>query len=516
MALLDDILDQTLAEPQCARGWHRLIAAWNESPDDAARQRVRQRLTEFRVADARAEILRLTFLSRVTDDVRYADQAAAQVLSVEPVNPDRLAAFMAHGWLAALKHQPGRAEFVAALQRAQLPPLALRLARCAAAWRPATLAPRLPRRIERVAIVCPYVGDAIHTPSVMTASQCEVLVRAGCRVHVFACQELQPPETDMYRGDASRVVLASFDPDYWRHALPQGASLSYSDVRLSLAQRCRDMLPKIIDFDPDAVLLIGLYSALAAALHAVRPVVGLNVHSLPPLAPVDVWLSADEPGTAHPLAGWHGAFAAPLAHFHPYRMKRPLGHWPLTRADLGLADDALVWLTVGFRLEAEVSGPWAAQMLELLARTPGAVWLLVGGAGRLPAALAQAPAGQVRTWPTRADIAAVMHLADIYVNPPGMGGGFSVAEAMAVGLPALSLADSDGGDKVGELALADPAAYVERLAALCASRALRAEMGGQLSARFAERFDLAASGASLLAAFAAAADAAAPRLSACE
>jgi len=511
--LADDLLDQALAEPQSAQSWHRLFQCLAATPVPAQWQPVLERVAGIALDDPRAESLRLTFLRDVTGDARYAAQAAAAVLSIEPPNADRLAAFMAYPWLCALTTEADRASFVAALVGARLPEMAARLARCASALLPARLAPRVPQAIEHIAVIAPSLGDCHHPAGVMVASQCEILARAGCRVHVFSAEELQVPDISLFRGSTARVQLPPPDTQHWLNALPAGTNLSISDSRFSLKQRWRDMFPAIAQFDPDAILLVGLYSPLAAALYAVRPVVGLSPHTLPPLAPLDVWLSADEPNALPPATAWSSAFAAPLKHSHPYRIKGPQGPWSVTRAELGLAEDAVVWLTVGARLESEVGGAWAARMLELLARHPEVVWLLVGGAGNLPPALTNAAAGRVRSLAARSDIGGILALSNIYVNPPRMGGGFSVAEAMAQGLPVLSFAGSDGGDKVGELAVTAMDTYLERLAALTTNPGLRAETGRTLRARFDQRYDLAASGPSLMAAFEQAAAAARERLS---
>ena len=140
-------------------------------------------------------------------------------------------------------------------------------------------------------------------------------------------------------------------------------------------------------------------------------------------------------------------------------------------------------------------------MMDELKIRPHVVWLLVGGNGQLPPALAQAPREQMRVLSIRPDIGGILQLSDIYVNPPRMGGGFSVAEAMAAGLPVVSFADSDGGDKVGDLALGSMDDYMQRLAVLTSTPALRGEIGQALRARFDQRCDLAASGPSLMAAF---------------
>ncbi|TRZ93040.1 MAG: glycosyltransferase, partial [Rhodocyclaceae bacterium] len=201
---------------------------------------------------------------------------------------------------------------------------------------------------------------------------------------------------------------------------------------------------------------------------------------------------------------------------HPWRVKHSGKQWRITRAEFGaefgLNEKAVIWVTAGFRLEHEIKGEWASRMLHLMSRHPDVVWLLIGGEGTLPPALLAAPPGRVGALATRNDLPGILRICDIYVNPPRMGGGFSVAEAMAEGLPVTSFAGSDGGDKVGELALPHMNAYMERLAALTKYRGLRRDMGQALRQRFAERFDVETSGPALVAACRKAADLARARL----
>jgi glycosyltransferase involved in cell wall biosynthesis len=236
----------------------------------------------------------------------------------------------------------------------------------------------------------------------------------------------------------------------------------------------------------------------------------MSVNSVPPIAPVDVWLTADT--APERKAVWGGIFAPPQPVYHPWRVRRSRTQWPVTRASLGLSEAAVVWITAGFRLEHEIRSGWADRMLQLISRYAQVVWLVIGGEGKLPQALLQAAPGRVRSLATRSDLSGILRICDIYVNPPRMGGGLSVAEAMAEGLAVTSLTGSDGGDKVGELALADTDAYMERLAALTESPGLRAATGQALRRRFDERFDLEASGPPLLAACRQAADLASARL----
>jgi hypothetical protein len=499
MTLLLDALDRCLKNPRCASRWHGLMAVWEACPDRTARQTAIDVLKDLPDGDACTDVLRLTFMARATGESRYEHAAAARVLAIEPEDEDRLAAFMAFRWLSALQDLAGRTEFMAALTDGQVPEMAVRSMRGSVATIPAGFLPRIPGEIKRIAVVVPYVGHQFHTPSMMAVEQCAVLAREGRQVRIFSAQELTPPDAAQFRGDGRDLKLPPLNAQVWGKLLPAGVSMAISDSRYSLQGRWRKLMPVLAEFDPDAVLVVGLFSPLAAALHTLRPVVGISVNSVPPITPVDVWLCADP--KARQEEAWGGIFPSPLPVYHPWKLRRSTREWSVRRTDLGLDSGAIIWITVGFRLEHEIRGDWASRMLHLMLCHPNVVWLLVGGEGKLPEALQSAPPGRIRALATRDDLPDVLRCADIYVNPPRMGGGFSVAEAMAEGLPVTSLSGSDGGDKVGELALPDIDAYMERLAALTSNPLLRKKTGEALRARFSELFDLDASGPPLLAAF---------------
>jgi glycosyltransferase involved in cell wall biosynthesis len=498
MTLLLDALDRTLKEPRCAQRWHGLMAIWLETREQAVRRSVLNVLENLPECDARADILRLTFLARAAGESRFENAAAARVLAVEPSDPDRLAAFMAFQWLSALQNLDGRADFTAALSAGRVPEMAEHLMQSASRTIPPGFPPRAPDDIQRIAVVVPYVGHQFHTPTVMAVEQCAVLAREGRQVRIFSAQELTPPNASLFRGDGRELLLPPLNARAWQSLLPPGVGMTISDTRFSLEGRWRNLMPIMAGFDPDIVLLVGLYSPLAAALHTVRPAVGISVNTVPPIAPVDVWLTGN-PALAGPET-WGEIFPPPLAVFHPWRVRRSKQPSQVTRAELGLDDKAVIWITAGFRLEHEIKGEWASRMLQLMSCHPQVVWLLVGGEGGLPFALQSAAPGRVRALATRNDLPGIFRCSDVYVNPPRMGGGFSVAEAMAEGLPVTAFTDSDGGDKVGELALPDMNTYMERLAALTENRSPRKDAGDALRQRFAERFDIDSSGPALLAA----------------
>lgn len=91
-----------------------------------------------------------------------------------------------------------------------------------------------------------------------------------------------------------------------------------------------------------------------------------------------------------------------------------------------------------------------------------------------------------------------MRCTDIYVNPDRLGGGFSIAEAMAEGLPVVALSDSDGGDKLGPAAALNLEDFFVKLHILVADVVARRQMGHAMKARFSQTLDLNQSGPSLI------------------
>jgi glycosyltransferase involved in cell wall biosynthesis len=248
------------------------------------------------------------------------------------------------------------------------------------------------------------------------------------------------------------------------------------------------------------VMFIGLNSPLVSALYQARPVLGLCVHAMQPMTPVDVWLTADKSQDGIAGAMWAPLLPPALGHYHPFRIQLKPAGADVPRGELGLRDDAMVLLSVGARLHAEIDGSWAGRMVALLQRYPNVQWLMVGGAAVRPAALLMLPEEQVPVLPHRDDIRSVMRTADIYVNPPRVGGGFSVAEAMAEGLPVTAMQHSDGGDKIGDAAAASLDAYFADLEALLADAELRRGRGASMQALFAQTLNLETSANSLRAA----------------
>jgi hypothetical protein len=496
---LTEALDQTLANPAASHCWHHLFDLCGDV-DREVRSSIQEFLEERIPAAGVPGFFCATFLAGLTGNTAYVAEAGRIVQTIEPFDAERLVSFLVYQWAVALRSQMDRSGFVQHLRQASLPEIVSQAGENLAnkiSERPAL---RKFCRVGRVALVTPYISNSNHTPTTVAFNHARLLIEHGLDVHIFSAQDTKPAQMHNYLGNKGTIIVTSPDVGELRSLIPDKLTVTFSIEHLSLMQRWAEMLKLVSAFDPDLVFFVGLFSPLITPLYQTRPVLGLNIHSVQPMAPVDVWLTSRTELSNQISHTWGPALPGAWGFHHPYRValkatpENPLQH------DLGLPKDACVLITVGYRLPREITGTWARQMAQLLKTHPDIVWLLVGGEGLLPPALAEVAYGQLRLIPNQSAMKILFRCSDIYINPPRMGGGFSVAEAMAEGLPVVSYAHSDGGDKIGTAAVACDAEYFSRLESLLHNSDLRKQEGMEMRKLFSQKLDLQKSGPSLLAA----------------
>jgi glycosyltransferase involved in cell wall biosynthesis len=496
--LLSDALERVLCNPGAAHVWRHLAQRFSIA-DPAQKKMVLALLQQHAPGDGVAGFLRATWCASLTGELHFCQQAGRIVQSILPFDPHRIAAYLVYVWAKRLPQVQGVAAFIETMHGASFPQLVRQLGQHLQADCSARPPLRTIDTVRRVALIAPQMGPHSHAPTGLALDHAALLKANGIDCELFCGQEFNVPGLPDYLGNGENVILGEANIGQWSHRVHGDLGVHMVDGRLSLMHRWRSLLGAIAAFDPDLVLLVGLYSPLMHALYASRPVLGLSVHATASIAPTDVWLCADPALAGSTANPWSPQMPDSLAWHHPFRVRIKAPSAPVTRAALGLADDACVLVSVGYRLDQEITGDWARRMVATLQAQPSARWLLVGG-GPVPAALAGLAPSQMLMLPHQDGLAALYACCDVYVNPPRMGGGFSVAEAMAAGLPVLAYAGSDGGSKIGAAAHADEAAYFAHLTALLQNPALRREQGTALRKLFADTLDLDQSGPSLLAA----------------
>ena len=490
MALALDALESAHRLPTAPLLWQALTQQ-GLNLDPSGRRSLAEQVARSPCSSAAAEWLRCSALAHLTNDNRWLARQAA--CADATFTADALMSFLGLVWGKALLQARSHQAFAQLLIDAE----ASRLQRLVAAQfaaQPAHPRSDLPRAAgapRRVAVYTPEIGGLQHGGTALTLRTMQLLVQQGCIVHAFSAKEVSIPHTACYHGGKEFIEPLPVQIDVLQMPSGHDVHLTVWDHRFSLRSRFDKALQAIWGFAPDLVLFVGLLSPLVYALHARWPVLGLSVHALPPLVPVDVWLSANPAADAVP---WPEV-PPPLGVAFSYRFV-PAG--PVTAIDrhaAGLPAQGTWLVTAGFRLEREIVSPWSEQMLAWLDAHPGAHWLLIGAAegGPLPSL---PPHPRIHLRPPQHHLAPWLATCDIYVNPPRVGGGGSVAMAMEQGLAVLTLADGDAADKVGNCAVRTVDAYFERLSAWAEHADQRRAVGNALRERFQARLDITSQAAS--------------------
>ncbi|MFZ6802166.1 glycosyltransferase [Undibacterium sp. Di24W] len=494
--LLEDALARTLKNPTASFGWHRMVTLLRRLADARLSLQVERAILARVDEHGYAGFLRASFLDVLTGRPEYLAQGGRVLLSLPEFDPDRAVIFFQSSWQRVLLDIPDRASFYARLSAISLPEIAARLNQHVQQLP----APKLPSRpistIRKVALIAPLLTNLKHPPTLMALQQARCLRQCGYQVVLYAAQEMLGPDSEHYLGSGIVHQTPQFVTQGWEHYLGLGGQVMTGDVRFSISQRWLSLVTHMAQFDPDLVMTVGLYSGLLAMLYSQRPVLGLGVNSLAPISPSDLWLTAQKDLHDSTFSAWGTAGHNGVAFYHPYRLDRPVTLLPVNVTSLEWNVDHVVLTTLVSEAEARISGAWANGMCQVLARFPQIRWLIVGGNGQLPSALAGV-AAQVRCVPFCADALKYLSCTHVYVNPPMMGGGFAVAEAMAAAVPAVSMRDTDGGDKLGAAAVSDLPSYFELLQRLIQDAGYRQTMGLQLQTHFNQALDLAQAAPSL-------------------
>ncbi len=477
--LAHDVLHTVKTWPEHAPAWWRLTGCIDGLGEEL-KARFLAQVHALQFASPQAQWFKHSALHYLSGNNEFLVRQAE--LAPGLPDPERWMTLVNLVWWNALSRASDRNAFRRMLLDAHLPQLLDSLGR-GLARAPGGSVPRL--GVKRVAIFAQHLSTGHHAATALTFDLRALLEGAGIDTRVFASQELSLPGMSGYSAGGWVSSLAPIDPATWQLRIPGQAAVTVADVRFSVSARWNSLERTITSYDPDVVLFVGFFSPLIWALRQRYPVLGMSLHTLPPLAPVDLWLAADpQPGARH---DWPELARPATVHF-PFRF------WPTavsiaSRSEIGVRDDSVLLVTCGGRLEPETLAGWIDDVIGFLDEQPQVEWLLVGLAESQCGRFEQKHA-RIRVLPQRADLAGWIRLSDLYLNPPRVGGGASVAMAMELGVPVVSMAGGDGGDKIGALAVQSAGAYRQRLSEWVADTAKRTQAGEHLKAKFRDELDI--------------------------
>lgn len=132
-----------------------------------------------------------------------------------------------------------------------------------------------------------------------------------------------------------------------------------------------------------------------------------------------------------------------------YKLEEPLKRY--RKSDFGIPDSDYVITIVGTRLYDEIKEPFITIMKAILEKEPSVTYVFMGNFDHFEEKqrLIGDP-DRVRYIGHQSDLRGALNIADLYLNPPRTGGGTSAAEALAEGVPVISLGNCDVAYTSGE------------------------------------------------------------------
>ncbi|MES2072363.1 MAG: glycosyltransferase [Pseudomonadota bacterium] len=500
LLLLSDAIDRTVANPTASHCWLHLMERMRSVSRPDVLDEVLRALQSLIPDQGLSGYYLATFLDIATGDPKFLAKAVGFLKTITPQDPDRLAAFFHIAWQRALLYSNNRLSFTQTLSGIDLPYLSILIGNHLAKHVVVRPRARPIQQMSKVAIIAPQLTNPQHPPTQMALDQAVTLIQNDIEVSLFSCQETVGPDFVHLVGTGANNTPQAMSLAAWVKSVGTEPKIYASDQRFSLMRRWLDMSNSIEVFDPDLVIFVGLHSGLISSLYKNYPVLGLGTNSISPMVPTDVWLTAQARLADTISQPWGGSFPESQAWHHPYRVRRKVASGVFPWDSLGLSQGTIVLASIGGHLDVSISGMWAERMRAVMDKHPELVWAIVGGEGLLPPALESLSQDRLRLIPYTSQVLSLLGNCHIYLNPPAMGGGFAVAEAMSVGLPVLSFAESDGGDKVGSAAIVGMDEYFDWLEALIKDPDLRTKAGKEMQERFDRALDLDLAGPSLLAA----------------
>lgn len=479
MSLALDAFESVKRSPTSSLLWQHLSVLICAIEEDARAAWVNV-IAEHPFESGDAQWLRCSALAYISRDSTWLVRQAA--LAEKLTTPDAVMTLLGLACYHALAHASQQLEFVSLMQALD----ASRLQKLSVGHLSgqSVVHRSEPGAKLRVAVYTPQIANIRHGGTLFSIN---VISALGCFVEdirAFTAQETSIPAIGSYHGGAEFLKPLPIEKESLKLKTSGNFQLILPDTQFSLRSRFDQILHEIHSYAPDVIVFVGLMSPLVFKLYEHYPVVGLSVHALPPIAPVDVWLSADPQFDA---ACWPGV-PVPQVFPFPYRFWPAGQAVPIDRAAVGLPANGTLLVTAGFRLETEITSPWREQMLRFLNAHPEVHWLLVGVAESIESEALPQHSRVYRIVP-QAKLEAWLAMSDIYVNPPRIGGGGALAMAMEQGLAVATFANSDGGDKVGCYALGTMDEYFAQLDTWVSNPAARRQAGYALKAWFHARLD---------------------------
>lgn len=345
---------------------------------------------------------------------------------------------------------------------------------------------------KKVALIAGQLLSTKHSPTLAILNRAKYLKKySNCKVKIFV--------DDMFVYSSGEVAFpyvfssaeaSSLNELHKNFLKEEMVDIYYSKPNISRQDRIIDFIKEVNKFRPDVILNIGNdYSIPSALLYPYYPIFSQRISGIPVTKWSDIYLGSKVDFSAYnmQLSCKYINPSIGIDEFSP-----PLGI--VKRSSYQIQEDDFLLVTVGNRLDIDISKEFVKLITSFLKGKRKVKWLLVGPLKNRVVKEEIQPyinKGQIIRIEYEKDLAALYKICDVFVNPIRKGGGFSGLLAMKMGIPIVTQSgDGDVTLHVGqENAVEGKKGYLSELQKLYIDQVYRGEKGQRLKKKYEEKIN---------------------------
>lgn len=309
--------------------------------------------------------------------------------------------------------------------------------------------PSLPNKktdndIKRIAIVTGQLLSINHAPTKWAIDYTNNLIKyyPELKVNIFVDDVFHYSPNEVFWTHSYASAKSSELRNEHKNYLHSNITVHYSDSNLERERRLLKDTTEMIKYNPDVIFKIGApYSLATDLLYDYFPVVSMTVGGAEDSPFVDVFTGGHTNKTIQQEYRTQNIYDRKYIQ-HTIGFDFPDKIKPKKRNAYKIENNDFVMVTVGNRLEVEMTEEFIDIVCSFLNQSVATKWLIVGTKNLAYIDLKYKDlvrASKIIYVPYEKDLYSLYKICDVYVNPFRKGGGNSGAMAMKAGLAVVSL-----------------------------------------------------------------------------
>lgn len=297
---------------------------------------------------------------------------------------------------------------------------------------------------------------------------------------------------------ASSCDLANEHNMHLEHSI----NVHYSNSNIGRVERIKQDIIAIIEYNPTVIFKMGSpYSLPVDLLYDYYPVVSMSMGGAEDSKFVDVFTGGYSLETFHDLYSTQEIYGKTYIQ-HTVGIQDPISVVKKNKHDYGFKHDDFIMITVGNRLNAEVTEEFTNIVCSFLQDSPNTKWLIIGTntleviEKKYKQLILEK---KIIFIPYEQHLFDLYNICDVYVNPFRKTGGNSGALAMKAKLPIVTLkGEYDVSRFVGEENCVEKENFNQELINLCSNQKYWSEKSNQMYKRIQDNYSFENTGKELM------------------